>query len=150
MSFREILALFRQGKATAKSHIRNLIEIATADGKFADEENELLLRIALRNGISAKRIEEIKANPGSIVFEVPGSDREKFIQLYDLVHMMIIDKEIHPEEARLCELFALRFGYPKDAVRELIDTIRNNIENGNDAGETYNRVLYYFKLKQYH
>jgi uncharacterized tellurite resistance protein B-like protein len=148
MSFREILELFRQGKATAKSHIKNLIEIATADGKYADEENELLLSIAARNGISRKRIEEIRTNPGSIVFEGPQQDREKFNQIYDLVHMMIVDKNIHPEEARLCEIFASRFGYPKEDVKGLIDTIKHNIENGNDAKSTFERVLYYLKFKQ--
>jgi hypothetical protein len=33
MNFKEILNLFNEGKATAKSHIKNLIEIAAADGK---------------------------------------------------------------------------------------------------------------------
>jgi uncharacterized tellurite resistance protein B-like protein len=148
MNFREILELFRQGKATAKSHIKNLIEIATADGKFAEEENNLLIAIAARNGISRTRLEEIKSNPGAIVFEVPPNDREKFNQIYDLVHMMVIDKNIHPEEARLCEIFAARFGYQKDRIKELLETIRHNIENGNDAPTTYERVVYYLKVKQ--
>jgi uncharacterized tellurite resistance protein B-like protein len=148
MSFREILELFKQGKATAKSHIKNLIEIATADGRYAPEEDDLLLRIANRNGISAKRIAEIKANPGAIVFEVPKDDKEKFTQIFELVHMMIVDKDIHPEEARLCEIFAGRFGYQKAGIRELIETIKQNINHGNDAEETYTRVLYYLKFKQ--
>jgi uncharacterized tellurite resistance protein B-like protein len=148
MNFREILELFRQGKATAKSHIKNLIEIATADGKFAEEEHDLLVSIASRNGISRARLEEIKSFPGAIVFEVPPNDREKFNQIYDLVHMMIIDKSIHPEEVRLCEIFAGRFGYEKNRIKELLETIRHNIDNGNDAPKTYERVLYYLKVKQ--
>jgi uncharacterized tellurite resistance protein B-like protein len=148
MTFREILDLFRQGKATAKSHIKNLIEIATADGKFADEENDLLIRIAARNGISRGRLDEIRASPASISFEVPKDEKEKFRQMYELVHMMIVDRDIHPEEVRLCELFALKFGYRKDGIKGMIDTIRNNIENGNDVAETHERVVYFHKFNQ--
>jgi uncharacterized tellurite resistance protein B-like protein len=148
MTFREILELFRQGKATAKSHIKNLIEIATADGRYADEENDLLIRIAARNGISKSRLEEIRAKANSIDFEVPKDEREKFRQMYELVHMMIVDRNIHPEEARLCELFAARFGYRKDGIKGMIETIRNNIDNGNDVQETHERVQYYLKFHE--
>ena len=148
MTFREILDLFRQGKATAKSHIKNLIEIATADGKYADEENELLGRIAARNGISKARLEEIRSRPGNIQFEIPKDDKERFRQMYELVHMMIVDRDIHPEEARLCELFATRFGYGKSGIKGMIDTIRLNIDNGNDVRETHERVIYYLKFNQ--
>ena len=34
MNFPEILSLFRQGKGTAKSHMKNLIEMAAVDGNF--------------------------------------------------------------------------------------------------------------------
>ncbi len=148
MSFREILDLFRSGKTTAKSHIKNLIEIASADGRYAKEEDELLIAIAARNGISRKRIEEIRSNPQPTAFELPKQERERFEQLFDLVHMMIVDKEIHPEEARLCELFASRFEYPKPAIKGIIDTIRHNIGNGNDAAKTHERVVYFIKFNQ--
>lgn len=146
MTFREILDLFRQGKATAKSHIKNLIEMATIDGKYSSEENNLLISIASRNGISPTQIENIRTNPDKISFVVPSDDSEKFQQLYDLVNMMIVDKEIHPEEVRLSELFARRFGYPSPSVQGVIDTIKRNIEHGNDATETRERVVYFLKF----
>ena len=148
MSFREILDLFRQGKATARSHIKNLIEMATVDGMYAQEENDLLIAIGARNGISLKRIEEIRADPQSVTFEVPKSEGEKFRQIYDLVHMMVIDKDIQPEELRLSELFASKFGYPKSMIRGIIETIKQNIENGNGVEETHERVLYFLKFQQ--
>ena len=148
MSFREILDLFRQGKATAKSHIKNLIEMACADGRYAAEENDLLMAIAARNGISQKRIEEIRGNPDSVPFEVPKQENEKFRQIYDLVNMMVVDKDIHPEEVRLAELFASKFGYPRPTVKGLVETIKQNIENGNNMEQTRERVVYYLKFKQ--
>lgn len=140
MNFSEILNLFRQGKTGAKSHMKNLIEMAAVDGSFDDVEYELLKVIAKRNGISEGQLKSIKKNPGSISFEIPVDAGEKFHQLYDLVHMMTIDNEIHPEETKLCNLFAIKFGYPKEKTDSLIEAIQGNIKYGNDHAETMTRV----------
>ena len=148
ISFREILDMFKSGKTTAKNHIKNLIELACADGKFTEEENELLISIAARNGISINRINDIKAGETKVLFGVPKTDSEKFSQIYDLVRMMLADQNIHPEEVRVSELFASRFGYPKGAIKGMVETIQHNIINGNDVENTYERVVYYFKVNQ--
>ena len=57
MNITEILNLFRQGKGSARSHIKNLIEMAAVDGNFDTSEHELLRKIAKRNkqmGIAVK------------------------------------------------------------------------------------------------
>jgi uncharacterized tellurite resistance protein B-like protein len=140
MNFSEILSLFNQGKGTAKSHMKNLIEMAVVDGKFLDTEFDLLKSIAKRNGISEAQLKEIKENPHGIQFELPKDKTEKFNQFYDLVHMMSVDKDIHNEELRLCDLFAIKFGYKREYISELIDSVRNNILHGQKADETMKRV----------
>jgi uncharacterized tellurite resistance protein B-like protein len=62
--------------------------------------------------------------------------------------MMLADQNIHPEEVRVSELFASRFGYPKAAIKGMVETIQHNIMNGNDVENTYERVIYYFKVNQ--
>jgi uncharacterized tellurite resistance protein B-like protein len=141
MSITDIIDLFKLGKASAKSHMRNLIEIAAADGNLAIEEQRLLEYAAIRNNISREELKEIQKNSGGIRFKVPGSKKDKFYQLYDLVHMMSIDKNIHAEELRLCEIFAIQFGYRKEVVREMIELIRKNIETWTGAEETMKIVL---------
>ena len=140
MNFTEILNLFNQGKGSAKSHMKNLIEMAAVDGNFQDIEFDLLKTIAKRNSISESQLKEIRQNPGGVKFEIPTDQKIKFHQLYDLVHMMSVDKSIHDEELNLCNLFAIKFGYKREKVRELIDTIRNNIQNGQSHDETMKRV----------
>ena len=54
--------------------------------------------------------------------------------------MMSVDKTIHPEELRLCEIFAIKFGYRKEVVREMIELIRENIEKWIGAKETMEQV----------
>jgi uncharacterized tellurite resistance protein B-like protein len=146
MNVNEIIDLFKVGKASAKSHMRNLIEIAAADGNFASEEQRLLEYAALRNHISNDELLEIQKNHSNIRFAVPGNEEEKFAQLYDLVHMMTIDQNIHDEELRLCEIFAIKFGYRKEVVREMIALIRENIKEWIGPKETLQQVLREMKI----
>jgi uncharacterized tellurite resistance protein B-like protein len=140
MNFSDVINLFRQGKGTAKSHMRNLIEMAAVDGHFADVEYDLLKSIAKRNNISESQLKEIKGNSGHVNFDVPTDPKEKFQQLYDLVHMMAVDSSIHDEERKLSNLFAIKFGYPKEKVEEIINVIHLNIKNKQGSQETMKRV----------
>jgi uncharacterized tellurite resistance protein B-like protein len=140
MNFSDLLSSIQQGKGVTKSHMKNLIEMAAADGHFMDVEFDLLKTIAKDHGISESHLNEIKKNPGNIKFEVPKDKDEKFRQLFDLVNMMSIDNEVHPKEAELCTLFAINFGYPRQHVKELLDIIRANIKNGQSLQETKKRV----------
>lgn len=143
MGIQEILSLFRNGKASAKSHMKNLIEMAAVDGHFDDVEYDLLKKIAKQNGISESKLREIREQPNQVKFELPADRKERFHQFYDLVHMMSIDNEIHPDEMNLCDLFAIKFGYPKKSSKELIQAIRSNIQNGQSADETFKRMDMY-------
>lgn len=140
MGIQEILNLFHSGKGTAKSHMKNLIEMAAVDGNFDQIEFELLKKIARKNGISESQLNDIRKNPQGIKFELPSNKAERFHQFYDLVHMMSVDNAIHPEEMKLCDLFAVKFGYPKSKSQELINTIRQNIQNGQTSDETMKRA----------
>jgi uncharacterized tellurite resistance protein B-like protein len=140
MNLKDLLGTFSQGKSTARSHMKNLIEMAAVDGNFDDVEYNLLKSIAKRNGISEGKLKEIRTNPNHVKFEVPTDPNEKFHQLYDLVHMMSIDKNVHSDEMKLSHIFAVKFGYNRDKVKELVDTIQSNILHGQGHAETMKRV----------
>ena len=140
MKFNEIINLFKQGKGTARSHMKNLIEMAAADGNFDTSEHDLLKAIAKRNNISESHLKEIHRNPADVEFKLPTDKLEKFNQFYDLVHMMSIDNSIHDEEMKLCNLFAVRFGYPREKAGEVIRSIQSNIKNSQGHQETFKRI----------
>ena len=141
MNLKDLLGAFSQGKSTAKSHMKNLIEMAAVDGNFDDVEFDLLKSIAKRNGISEGQFKEIQKNPNKVVFEMPTDPTEKFHQLYDLVYMMSIDKNVHSEELKLSHIFAIKFGYKRDQITELVETIQSNIEHGQGHEETMKRAV---------
>ncbi|MCA6380448.1 MAG: TerB family tellurite resistance protein [Cytophagales bacterium] len=140
MNLKDLLGAFSQGKSGAKSHMKNLIELAAVDGNFDEVEYDLLKSIARRNGIGEGQLKEIRKNPNLIKFEVPTDANEKFHQLYDLVHMMSIDTNVHSEELKLSHIFAVKFGYSRDKVKELVDTIQSNILHGQGYEEAMKRV----------
>lgn len=140
MGIGDIINLFRQGKGTARSHMKNLIEMAAVDGNFDEIEYDLLKTIAKRNNISESQLRDIRKNPGIVQFEVPKDKKERFFQLYDLIHMMSVDNSIHDEEMKLCDIFAVKFGYAREKSKELIDTVKSNIKNGQSHEETMKRV----------
>jgi uncharacterized tellurite resistance protein B-like protein len=140
MNFTDIISLFKQGKGTARSHMKNLIEMAAADGNFDLIEFDLLKKIAKRNSISEAQLKAIQDNTANISFQTPTDKREKFDQFYDLVHMMSIDNSVHQEEMKLCNLFAVKFGYSREKTNELINSIQSNIQNNQSHTETFKRI----------
>jgi hypothetical protein len=137
---KDLLNLFKQQKVTVRSHMKNLIELAAIDGHFDHGEYDLLKSIAKKNGVSASQLKEIQGNSQNVKFEVPLDNSERFQQLYDLVHMMSIDETIQKEELSLCNLFAIKFGYRKEHVDELIHSIHLNIKHGQSAPEAMKRL----------
>jgi uncharacterized tellurite resistance protein B-like protein len=140
MNFVDIISLFKQGKGTARSHMKNLIEMAAIDGNFDLVEYDLLKKIAKRNNISESQLKTIHDNPSKVNFQLPTEKREKFDQFYDLVHMMSIDNSVHQEEMKLCNLFAVKFGYSREKANEIIKSIQSNIQNNQTHEETYKRI----------
>ena len=139
MKLTDLLGSFRSDK-TGKSHLKNLIEMATADGEFLQSEKELLKTIAKRNGFSEAQLADIEKNSASVEFEPPKDEKQKFIQLYELVQMMNVDNQIHAKEQELARRFAVRFGYRQEVARDLVDAIKENIKNGSTVDETMKRT----------
>ncbi len=138
MKLTEILGLFRDGKATAKSHIKKLLEMALVDNHFDQRESELLDKLAKKYGVSENELERIKKNASKVEFELPEDDYEKFNQFYELVHMMVVDKKIYDEEINLCSILGKKFGY--NNIREVIDAVIHYLKNGISSKKARNRV----------
>ena len=138
MKLTEILGLFREGKATAKSHIKKLLEMALVDNHFDQRESELLDKLAKKYGVSENELGRIKKDTSNVEFELPEDDYEKFNQFYELVHMMVVDKKIYDEERNLCSILGKKFGY--NNIREVIDAIIHYLRNGISSKMARNRV----------
>lgn len=61
-----------------RSHVKNLVTIAMADGHVDNDEWKLLVKIATRLGLSEEGINSIKSNPDAVSFVPPKNTKRKY------------------------------------------------------------------------
>lgn len=104
-----------------KSHLKNLVEMALADGNIDAIELKLLKDICTKLEMSESDIEEIRKHPESIKFTPPSSEKAKIRQINELVKMMIADKKIEENEVKLCKSLAVKLNLIPNIVDDLIE-----------------------------
>jgi len=102
-----------------RSHVKNLVSIALADGLLTDEEWQLLVFIASKLGLSEEEIKVIKNNPESVNFTSPKSYEDRVQQIEDLVAVITIDHDINSNEIDLCKKISLKL----DVLPQIVDSI---------------------------
>jgi uncharacterized tellurite resistance protein B-like protein len=117
-------------KRKRKSHFKNLLAVALADGKMENVEFDFILHLAEKCYMSEKEVKRVIEHPDAITFLQPQTEREKFDQLYDLVTVMLIDGEISDKEMTLCKTFAMRMGYRTQVIDDLIGLVVQNVIKG--------------------
>jgi uncharacterized tellurite resistance protein B-like protein len=116
----DLSKIFKSDKdGIRRSHVKNLVMVALADGQLSDDEWELLVSIADRLGIKETETRAIKNNPESVTFMPPKKYEEKVQQIEDLVAIMTIDREINQSEVELCKKIALKL----DVLPQIVDSI---------------------------
>ncbi len=126
----EVLDLFSGKKRKrGKAHLKNLLELAMADGQFDEIEAEYLYTIAQRFNISDSELQKLKENLAQVEYMPPKTDLEKFEHLHHLIRMMMMDGEIHEKELEICKLLALRLGLKSVFVDDFVSVIGDDVRN---------------------
>jgi hypothetical protein len=119
----DLLKIFKSDReGIRRSHVKNLVTVAMADGRLDDDEWKLLKVIAQRLGMDEEEIESIRANPDQVKFVPPKKYEEKVQQIRDLVAVMTIDSIINQRELDLCKKISLRLDILPQMVDEIIET----------------------------
>lgn len=125
------MGLFGSSKSRQrKSHFRNLIALAVADGKLDESEKKLLDAIASRIGLTEKEALKVLNSPKKVKFTPPSKPEERFEQLYDLVLLMMVDGDIDEDEMEYCRRMAIAYGFKTAAIDELVKHIVTQVKNG--------------------
>lgn len=109
-----------------RSHIKNLLEVAIADGKLDESELNLVMKIASNFDMTKEEVLDIKNNSNDVSFNPPSSYSAKIKLLEDLVNVMIADKSIHESEVEICKEFALRLNISPVIIDDIILSILNS------------------------
>jgi len=124
MGLQELFESFDKKKR--KSHFKNLLAVAMADGKLDNIEFEHIMNLARKCYMSQDEVQRVIDNPELINFYAPKTNEERFNQIYDLVTVMLIDGQIDERERSLCKVFAMKLGYKTVLVDKLVNDIIEN------------------------
>ncbi len=114
------------------SHLSNLIALAYADGRLDINEQNLIIQIGSKMGLSEEDIIFKINNPQSQEFVFPEKETERYHQLYELLSLIMIDGYIHEKEVELLHHYAAKLKFESEIVNPLIDKIREYLSKGYD------------------
>lgn len=123
-----------------KSYIKQLLQVAMADGQLDETEFRNLMKTASRFGFTEEEILQIRHNLDSIKFTPPSTTKDTFHLIFDLVWMMMVDGHVYENEMRMCENLTMQLGFAPEVIADLVGFIKKNIALGASADETYQKI----------
>ena len=114
--------------------LKNLVMLASADGKMTDSELAVLLAVASREKLTPEEFNKVIDDPDSVNITLPEDEETKLAYLRDMVAMMMIDGELDEHELAICKLYALALGYRSSIVDGMIAGVVDQLDAENAAG----------------
>jgi len=111
-----------------RKKISILIHLAGVDGEFANIEKSFIKEICERNGVSNLEFEQLVANPDPIASLGALSYNRVVEYMSESLSLMIIDGKIRQSEVLLCEDIGLRLGFQKNAIDQIIEKLKGNVD----------------------
>lgn len=125
--------LFETGERKQdRSHFRNMVLIAKADGVITEDERNLLHKMGNSLSLSEEQVAEIIKNPNKLSIVPPVSREERFEQMIELVRVVQVDGKIDDKEMDVLSRVAVGIGY-EDLDDVDVESILAMIIRGEDT-----------------
>ncbi|MEM1407193.1 MAG: hypothetical protein AAGG59_10495 [Bacteroidota bacterium] len=105
-------------------HFRNLVSLATADGKIEEIERIALSKIAYDIGVPLDRLNVMLDHGDEYVYFIPQNKQDKEKQLSDMIRLALADGDLAKAELELIHLVGSRLDYTKDEVNSVISSFK--------------------------
>ena len=83
-----------QRSSYKRNYMRNLICLASLDGKLDEEERSLIQKIGVKRGLKVWQVSELVESPGNCEMFLPESMNNRMDLVYDLMQIVHIDNEV--------------------------------------------------------
>ncbi len=120
-----------------KEHFIHLVQIANADGKIDDAEQQMLNRLGSKLGLTALEIEELMTSNKQSSYIPPYELVKRFEQLYEIVKMVSADGEFSDDELKLANGLALKSGFEEAELPLLMPLLIDGIKKGVDEEDLF-------------
>lgn len=125
--------LFETGERKQdRSHFRNMVLIAKADGVISPEESKLLHKMGQKISLSEEQVSAIIKDPNKFAINPPSDREERFEQMIELIQMVHVDGKIDDREMKVLERVAVGIGY-RDLDDVDVESILAMIVRGEDT-----------------
>lgn len=128
-------------KKKVRSHFKNLLAVAMADGILDKVELDNLFKISKKYYITREELESLVDDSSNVMFNPPASKEERCTQLYNLVQMMLVDGEVDSNEFRMCMSYGVGLGFEPATIEETIQQIIALIESGKDREDVIEQMM---------
>ncbi|QSE98878.1 tellurite resistance TerB family protein [Fulvivirga lutea] len=103
-----------------ESNLKNLIALASADGKIDDSEMAVIEEAAENAGVDKARLAEMLAMGSEFVHVIPELEEDRETQLIQMLSLAIADGEFTADEYQLCKTVAERLGFTQTELDMII------------------------------
>lgn len=138
-----LLDLFNSyDKKKRRSHFKNLYAVARVDGDVDRSEMDLIVGLAEKFHMSTEEVTSIIRNPDEVAMVVPKTPEERMEHLYDLVTVMMVNRQIDERELFLCKSLAVKLGCGEDTVDALIRDLIEKALKGTAPEKVISDLMY--------
>lgn len=102
------------------TQMKLLISLAQADGQVTEREKNYIINIGRANGIFPDQINPLFQREHEVIVPNDLNPNEKFDCIYSFVQLMKIDERMYQEEIRFCSTIAVKLGYDREVLFELM------------------------------
>jgi hypothetical protein len=127
------------------TQMKLLINLAQADGKVAEREKNYIVNIGRANGIFPDQIEPLLQKEHEVIVPDNLTPDEKFDCIYTLVQLMKIDERMYQEEIRFCSSIAVKLGYEKEVLFELMLHVKSTSQQPQEISDLKNITSKFLK-----
>lgn len=110
-----------------KRHLHNLVAMANIDGHFHEDEEKLLYELGQKYSIKEETVKEMIEHRAEFKPEVPPHFDEKMDQLFDLMLMIMADREIHEKEVEFFEKTAQEYGFLPEMANVMLEMFQKEV-----------------------
>src|SRR5688572_29903390 len=103
-----------------KNYLRNLIQLASADGHLDDTERHVLYEIGTQRKLKIWQIDELLNDPAEFEVFIPESSLNRMNLLYDLMRLIYADGVVEEQEVAYIKGILKAFNLSQDVIAELL------------------------------
>jgi len=119
----------------SKSHVKNLVRIAQADGEITEDELKLIFKVGSRHGLTKEEVQEILDHPETVQFNPPSDLEKKLERFIGLMHMVLVDGVIDEAESALIRRIGIGLGLAEEKILAYAEKSTEMIQNGEDTDD---------------